>query len=198
VAKPIALGLVAASLMVLAAGGATLASANSVPGEPLYWIKTTKENISMKLPRSDISRAQAHARRANVRGHEMRRLIAKGNIQGAELLAARMRRHLNESAMYAGVLIPVDHIEMPARPMRLKVGRRSLELRAILEDDGRLLRVELIRLAREAPPGQQRKIRRLLRGSDLRYRVLIEAIEPRESPGSLPFWRVESAVSTHR
>ncbi|MCH7745723.1 MAG: hypothetical protein IIC84_06590, partial [Chloroflexi bacterium] len=110
-AKPILIAFVAVMITAMAAGGTTVASSNSVPGEPLYWVKTTKENISLRfLRRSDTGKSQAHVRLASVRGQEMQQLMARGNFQGAEKLARRMREHLNRSASYAGVVVLVSPI----------------------------------------------------------------------------------------
>ena len=102
-ARPIAIGVGAILLLVTGAGVATAASSDSVPGDSLYWVKTTKESIQLRLPRSDASRAEAYAHLATVRGGEMRRLVERGRFADAESLMKRMNHHLRRSAMYAGV-----------------------------------------------------------------------------------------------
>ena len=59
-ARPVAMGLGALLLVGFAAGGTAVASSNSVPGDTLYWVKTARENISLRFPPSDMERAQAH------------------------------------------------------------------------------------------------------------------------------------------
>lgn len=195
VAKPLVIGFVAVLLTAVAAGGTTVASSNSVPGDPLYWVKTTKESISLRLPRSDISNANVHAGLASERGEEMRRLIQRGKIVEAEQVAERMRRHLGKSATYAGVTVPANPIEMPPRLTRRAITLKALELRASLERDGTRLRTTMSRLLQSLPPEHRERVRNMLRRSELRYHVVIEALHAGESPDRLPFWRIEPSRS---
>ena len=197
-ARPVAIGLVAILLTGLAAGGTTVASSNSVPGEPLYWVKTLKENISLKLRRSDIGRASVHAHLASVRGKEMRKLIARGRVPEADRLMGRITHHLNKSASYAGVSLSFNPTEMPARPTRLPTTNNALKLRAMLERDSRAMRSEMSELLRNAPPGVENRVQQLIHRSELRYRTLIESLRSDAPPGQWPFWRVEPARSTER
>ena len=191
VARPIVIGLAAVLLTAMAAGGTTVAATNSLPGNPLYWVKTTKENITLRLPRSDIQTAKMHAGLAQERGKEMRRLIAKGRIDEAELVAGRMRGHLSKSAVHAGVVVPANTVEMPLRTDQPHMTRNALELRARLERDGRVLRAELLELLSKVPPRHRERVRQVLRESELRYRILIEALYVGESPQRSPLQRVE-------
>ena len=190
-ARPVLIALVAVLLTGLAAGGTTVASANSVPGEPLYWVKTVKEKISLKLRRSDIGKAGNHARLANERGEEMRKLIARGRVQEAERLMSRITHHLNKSSLYAGVSLTFNDTEMPVKPTGLRKSHNTLKLRARLERDGTTLRSDLTELLRNAPPGVKHRVQQLMRRSELRYRVLIAGLHDDTSPRQWPFWRVE-------
>ena len=49
-----------AELVPLLKTAATMASSESVPGDTLYWVKRTKESISLMIPQSDMSRAERH------------------------------------------------------------------------------------------------------------------------------------------
>ena len=193
VARPIALGFIAVLLTSIAAGGTTMASSSSTPGDPLYWVKTTKESISLRMPRSNESKAQMHAQLASVRGEEMRKLVARGNVQSAQVLVMQIQHHLNQSAAYSGIVIVIDPIEMPANPRRIRQARRMAELKALLEHDGRMLRSHLSELLKNAPPEKQRRIKQIIRKSDLWYRILIEAMN--DDPQLRLFWRVEPVNS---
>ena len=190
-ARPLVVGFAAVLLVVVAAGGTTMASSNSVPGDPLYWVKQTKENVSLKLPGSDMNKAQRHARLAGVRGQELRQLIARGRFGEAEELNRRIGHHLNQSASHAGVPLAVNPVEMPINVRWSQMTPNALELSARLEKDGKTLRAELLELIRNLPPDQQRRIQQILRRSELGYRILIGGLNQGASPGRLPFWRVE-------
>ena len=60
VVSPLVIALVAAMLATGTAFGATVASSDSVSGDSLYWVKTTGENLSLMMPRSDRARANEH------------------------------------------------------------------------------------------------------------------------------------------
>ena len=181
-AKPLVIGFAAVLLTALAAGGTTMASSNSVPGEPLYWVKTTKESLSLKMPRSDEAKARAHANLASERGKELRRLIVRGRMGDAELVVVRLRNHLNQSATYVGLRVTPPPVEVPIWPTRPGLSRGARELGASLERDGVALRAALSELIRGAPPGQQRRVRQLMDRSDRGYRLLIQALRIENSP----------------
>ncbi|MCH7652376.1 MAG: hypothetical protein IIB14_01740 [Chloroflexi bacterium] len=177
VPRPVLLGIFAIVITFGAVGSTTAASSDSVPGDPLYWLKSLKEKALLGMPRSEMGRAEAHASLASERGEEVRRLIARGKIHEAEDTMLRLNEHLNASAGYVGVLIFGDPLEMPA--VRLS-GRPSLTastLKSSLEQDGTLMRVEMLRLLHDAPGPQQRRIRLMFRQSDLGYRVLLDALD---------------------
>ena len=196
--RPIAIGLAVVLVATFAAGGTTWASSNSVPGDPLYWVKTTKENLSLKIPRSDEARAQAHAKLANVRGQELRRLAERGKFRESEKLVVRLRHHLNVSAMYAGIMLPVNRIEMPVRPTRLQATRSAMGLRTSLERDVDVLRAGLLELMRIAPLDHRNKVRVLMRRSDLGYRIVIQAMYTDDPHKRSLFWIIEPSKSPSR
>ena len=191
VARPLFVGFAAVLLVVIAAGGTTMASSNSVPGDSLYWLKQTKENVSLKLPGSDIRRAQRHARLASVRGQELRQLIARGQFGEAEELNRRIGYHLNQSASHAGVPLAANPVEMPVSARWSPTTPNAVKLSARLERDGKTLRAELLELIRNLPPDQRNRIRQLMHQSELGYRILIGGLNQRGTPGRLPFWNVE-------
>ena len=198
VARPVALGLGALLLVGFAAGGTAVASSNSVPGDTLYWVKTTRENISLRLPQSDMKRARTHASLANERGQEMRSLLAKGKLARAERVARRMGNHLNMSANYSGVFLTGIPNETVVRPISMRRRPRAMELQAMLQRDGGILRAELAQMIRQMPPGRQLRVQRMMHRSDLRYRMLIAALNADRSSQRLPFWRIDPSASIPR
>ena len=198
VARPVALGLGALLLVGFAAGGTAVASSDSVPGDTLYWVKTAKENISLRFPQSDMERAQAHAVLANERGQEMRSLLAKGNFVRAERVALRIGSHLNKSANYSGVFVTGNPNETVVRPMSRRRMPRAMALQAMLQRDGGALHAELAQMIDEMPPARQRLAQQMMRRSDLRYFILINALSADRSSQRLPFWRIDPSASASR
>ena len=193
VLKPVAVAVSALVVMGFVAGGTTAAAADSVPGDRLYWVKTTKETISLRMSRSEMEKARAHADLAGERGSEMRKLIARGKVAEAEQVADRMGSHLDRSARYSGVFvtgIPTETAYMlPQGTPRLQV----IELRAILRRDGQTFRVEMTGVVARIAPDQRSHVRRMMHRSELRYRILLGALEADAPSHRLPFWRVHSS-----
>ena len=187
--RPIVLGFVLVLLTAVAAGGTTMASAEAVPGDSLYWVKTTKETITLRMNGSDMAKARTHARLAGERGEEIRKLIAHGRLQDAEELVARMNRHLDESAMLAGVLLLSIQAEMPVRHTLVKRASTT-KIRASLERDGVVMKTQMLLLWSEAPPNQKPMVRQILLRTQVRYQVFIEALDDEMPPGR-PFWIVQ-------
>lgn len=188
-AKPIVLGFALVLLTAVAAGGTTIVSAESVPGDPLYWVKTTKESITLKMNGSDMAKAQTHALLAGERGDEMRKLISSGRLHEAESLVERMSHHLEESAMLAGVLLPVSQAEMPAR-QPLFVIRSTVKIRTYLQQDGAVLKTELLQLWLDAAPNQKPMVQQIMRRTQLKYQIFIGALDD-GGPRGGPFWIIE-------
>ena len=174
---PLAIGLVAALVTTGAAVGASAASSSSVPGEPLYWVKTTRENISLMLPQSNMDRATVHIKLARTRGAEVADLMHDGRVADAERLANRIQRHLSESAHLAGLDSQPYSIEGP-RGLPRAYNRDSVTgMRARLQKDRQYFRARLQELARNMPASYRPKLETLNRRYELRYRVLIGALE---------------------
>lgn len=186
VPRPVLLGIFAIVITFGAVGTTTAASSDSVPGDPLYWLKSLKEKTLLGMARSEMGRAEAHVSLASERGEEVRRLIARGKLHEAEDTMLRLNEHLNASAGYVGVLIFGDPLEMPA--VRVSVRHRLVAstLRSSLKQDGTIMHAEMLRLLHDAPGPQQRRIRIMFRQSDLGYQVLLSALDG-DSVGISPF-----------
>ena len=198
VAKPVLIGFVAVFLIIVAAGGTTVAANNSVPGDALYWVKTTRESVELKIPRSDESKAQTHVRLAGTRGDEQRRLIERGDIGRAELLSARIRYHLNASSQLAGITIVVNPIEMPLRSYGVRSNSGASKLRAHVEQDRTRLRVRMYEVMSNIPPQDRVRVERMFRRFDIGYRVMIEAMSTGRPPSRGLFFRFDSRGPSNR
>ena len=177
VPRPVLLGIFAIVITFGAVGSTTAASSDSVPGDPLYWLKSMKEKTLLRMARSEIGRAEAHASLASERGEEVRRLIARGKLHEAEDTMVRFNEHLNASAAHAGILISGDPLEMPPVGVSGQSPLVASTLKSSLEHDGTIMRVEMLRLLHDAPGPQQPRIRLMFRQSDLGYRVLLDSLD---------------------
>ncbi len=186
VARPIAVGLASILVFVMGAGVATAASSESVPGEPLYWVKTARENVEGRLPRSDDGRANFEAGLAQARGVELSKLIERGQFTRADIIRRRMNDHLARSARYAGVTVTVSPVEMPFRPPSLNGHARSHHLVKRLEQDREVFRAKARHLLSKLEPHDRRRAEQFFRRAELRYWMLIHAMKT-NAPDSRPY-----------
>jgi hypothetical protein len=191
VAKPIGFGLVMLLLVLGLSSVAAVKSSDAVPGDSLYWVKTTKEGVSLWFPKSDADRAEMHAKLAGERGREMRILVERGRLADAEHVLVRVRRHLSRSADYAGVMVTVGRAEMPAPPRKLQGDPRIGIIRITLARDGEVIIARRTEIAGHIPGHNRDRAERILRDFELSYRVMLAELEG--DPLVNPFWRVEPA-----
>ena len=116
----------------------------------------------------------------------------------AEMMISYLMKHLNASASYAGVPMPVDPIEMPRRSMQFEHGGSTFIVRSRLEQDGSVLRSRLVNYIQSAPEIHRWRIQRILYQSDLGYRMVTSAMAEPVRVQSHPFWRVESPIARRR
>ena len=192
-AKSLAISLAVVVFTTGTAVSASVASSDSVPGDALYWVKTTRESISLMMPRSDMSRAQAHIDMAKARGEEMGQLALKGRFAEAERLADQIAHQLDLSAGSVGVIGPASPIEMPVATVGFLQDRHAIDLTSRLTRNGETLRGSLLELRLGMPDDKRRKLDMLRHRSELRYRILIAALEGKLAPGWGPLWRAEPA-----
>ena len=175
-ARPMAAALTL--LVVFATGfGATAASASAVPGEPLYWVKTTRENLTQRLPRSDVDKASYEAKLAQVRSDEIRKLIARRDFNRADSTTKRMSHNLEMSAKYAGVTVVVNPIEMPFKPAAQIGWSQASRLRFQLERDRAIFRSNVRDILAKLAPEDRRRAEHFVRRTELRYWLLINAMQ---------------------
>ncbi|MEE2885261.1 MAG: DUF5667 domain-containing protein [Chloroflexota bacterium] len=189
IAKPFVVGFALVLITAIAAGGTTVASDSSVPGDNLYWIKTTKETIFLNMSGSNVRRANAHVNLASERGEEVRKLISAGRVDDAHDLASRITRHLGKSATLIDVMVPVRQIEMPDRK-RQGPRQSMLKIRSNLQQDGSDLNKQLFQLWTNASPRDKVAIYQIMKRARLEYTLLIQALGGEEPRGGM-FWIVK-------
>ena len=76
--KPVAVAAVMVAAVVFGGWGTVSASTDTVPGDTLYPVKTTRERVLLLFTRSDDGRALRYARQSEVRGWELEQLAQRG------------------------------------------------------------------------------------------------------------------------
>lgn len=168
ITTPIAVAFAVVFLAIVAAGGTTVASADSIPGEPLYPVKSIREGVEERIARSDEHKAQVHAKLARERGREMRELIVRGRIYEAEVVAFRLHKHLNKSANHMGVVVSSHFVEMPRVPVHPSHSADALRQR--LSHDEAYVKGQLTAVVKQVPEPHKHRVWRLMYQSDLGYR----------------------------
>lgn len=193
-ARPIMAAFAALFVVLFVAGGTSVAARSSVPGEPLYWVKTTQENLSLRMQRDDMGRSEQHARMANERTSEMHTLIERGNLREAEALVVRFRRHINQSAQYAGIAIVVNPVEMPNTVIfHFAPAPQLTPLRALF-DSSEEHRITSRDLALQSAPSAERLRAQIMIGQcDFWYGVFHSALHGQDQEGRLIFRAVASS-----
>ena len=190
ISTPVAAAFAVVFLTIVAAGGTTVASADSLPGEPLYPVKSMRENVEERIARSDEHKAQLHAKLARERGREMRELIVRGRIYEAEVVAFRLQQHLNESANRLGVVVPSHFIEMPGIKAHHRHNKSAVALRQRLSHDEKYVKGQLTAVVKQVPEPHKKRVWRLMHQSDLGYRVVLVALDGEGQPTVMGYYRV--------
>ena len=86
-------------LLLLISSGVVIGANDSMPGEPLYSVKTTMEKIQLKLTPSDLDKAKLHVKFAERRAEEMVEMNKSNKTQEVEKLALRVERELNRTVL---------------------------------------------------------------------------------------------------
>ena len=171
--------------------GADVAASDSVPGDSLYWIKTSKESLLMRLPKSDMSKAQDHARLAQKRGHEIGQLLDKGRYVEAEKHQRQVDLNLSQSVQLVGLRVSTNTTEMPSRGIspgnRAELDALTASLEQTWAASHTVLSVHLV----SASPEDRVMILGLMQRNKLIYRTLIALLESGDSPNWPPFYRTE-------
>jgi len=90
------IGIIAAVVLVLSAlGGTTYAAQDSLPGDTLYPLKAASEQMALRLPGSDVSRAERGQSFADRRVEEIVDLAAQGRTYDLGLAAEKYENALN-------------------------------------------------------------------------------------------------------
>ena len=156
--------------------GTSVVSAETVPGDIFYPIKIIKEDISLMMIRSDVSKAREHVHLARVRGEEIEHLVSEGRTIEVGELGGRIAHHLGKSAEVLGVNVSTNPIEMPRRWVEPSRKQEADKLIKHLRRDGDNLKVVLEQHIKSSG-SDKFLVSRVVWRSRLRYEALISAFE---------------------
>ena len=191
IARPLIAGLTVALVLYGTVLGADRAAADSVPGEPLYWIKKSTENLSLMVPKSDSSKAHQHAHLAKLRSTETLRLVRMGRLPEAEKHAVMIRTHLGQSAQLIGITMSMNPIEMPVRRIKQTPDVEISRLKDLLERDWKSANNALNTQLHLMPTEQKEVIKYLMRRQELGYKMFIAMLDRTSVPTGSPFWVIQ-------
>ena len=170
-------------------GGAGIvgASADTVPGHPLYSVKRVVEQGRMLLTFDDNARARLYAERADKRFKELQEVAEGGDERGVSQLANEAHRSLQEvqKAVPALRSLPTPRqgvgIPVPSTVRPIQLDRRTRghlrELITQLQTDEMYHREALRALMEKAPSRMRPEIRRVGQETRQSYAELILAIK---------------------
>jgi len=179
--------VIALGIGVLATGtafGASVASEDSLPGDALYAVKTLKEDISLRMPKSDVDRAKQHAHLANVRTQEIGQLVDRGRYDDAREMVVQITYHLNRSAQIVGVTVTA--ISNPLEPSP-GIGpdvraQDAAELASYVERDAERFQSRLERQMLLMAAQERELLRYLMWQWEMRYRAYVLSLAYDGSP----------------
>jgi hypothetical protein len=198
VARPVVAGISVVLVVAATAMGADAMASDSAPGDALYWIKTSKENLSLRMPKSDAAKAQEHARLAGERTHEVGQLIDQGKFVEAERHSAQVGRQLTQSAQLVGLRMSTNPIELPARTVSLTSKKDLEDLKARLHRNRIVSSAMLSAYLRTVPPSDRQMVVDMMRRNELVYRAMIAVLESGDGAAWPPFYRTEPPRSSGR
>jgi Domain of unknown function (DUF5667) len=108
-----------AMLVFMLGGGAVLASQNVMPGNLLYAVKLTTENLQVKLDGSADSKTEQYIAMANARISEMAWMVNNNKTQNLQAAAQRLNNYytsIGELAMNGAAKTTYSSAAIPAGP----------------------------------------------------------------------------------
>jgi len=96
------------SALVLAGAATASASASALPGDPLYALKQTTEQVALQTAPDDSVRQQRLLLQAQTRLEETSQLISQGRAADAGQNALRYSATLDQAAEFAGTTQPTE------------------------------------------------------------------------------------------
>ena len=193
--SPVSRPVVAGALVLLVATGmvlgADMAASNSIPGDSIYWIKTSKENLLMRLPKSYMSKAKDHVLLAQKRGDEMGQLLEKGMYVEAEKHYSEVNRNIGQTVDLVGLRMSTNTTEMPTRGFSTANQAELYAIKASLERTWAASHSALTVHLVSASDKDRVMILGLIQRNNLIFRTLIAFLDSGESPNWPPFYRTE-------
>ena len=189
--RPIFASVFAIVVMIFTATGANIMASDSVPGDVLYWVKISRENVGSFVPQSDVSKAQRQVRLADKRAHEIALLMEKGNFVEAGEHTLKINRHLNQSAQLVGLRMSTNPIELPSRTIPANSIKDLADLKTQLRKNKTISSALLSSYPWSAPIGERQMVRDMIRRNNVIYAAMIASLENETAGAWPPFYRME-------
>ena len=183
--------------LLLIGSGTVAAAGYSMPDSPLYPLKLTTETVQLTLTRSDIGKAELHAKLADRRVTEIIYMANKGNAQWVEVITQRLDKRL---VMLAILVSTQEAVAPPKAMLAPPEAAPSEEGAIVLPEEARgggvpvemnkraKLRMTVVRYAdkhpaalravlERAPESAKPALRRAIAIAEARYQGAIEALD---------------------
>ena len=149
-----AVALVSLILAIVISGAGTVAaSRGAIPGDLLYPVKVSAEEVRLALEFSEADKAQLNLAYAERRADEMSVLLKKGDISGLEASEKRLRKHLTAASRSADKVEDDRGIAVLKSEMEKTSSRALANLQAALQTvppDGGQVASDIFRSSGEA------------------------------------------------
>ena len=153
---------VAALFIISSSGiGTVLAADQSLPGEPLYQVKMTREQTELALARDEVSQARLNVKFAQKRVAEMERLAEKADLERFEELALKLASHVEK----------VEQASLQSRDVA-----QAQELKNAVDEGAKEQLIRLQGLLKKAPESARGLIIRAINGTWQRYDKALRSI----------------------
>jgi len=181
--------------LLLIGSGAVAAAGYSMPDSPLYPVKLATENVQLTLNRSDIGKAELHAKLADRRVAEIIYVTNKGDARQIEILTQRLDKRLIMLTSLVSVqkvtevpapalFAPPEEARVPAMVPKdargggppVEVSRRA-KLRATVAHGAVNHPVALWAVLEKAPESAKPALRRAIAVSETGYERALEALD---------------------
>ncbi|HIE17624.1 MAG TPA: hypothetical protein EYP71_05460, partial [Dehalococcoidia bacterium] len=93
-----AMALVAMLVILLTGGGTVAASADALPGQPLYAVKLATEQVRLALAFSESQKAEIYTQLALTRAEEIEAMAREGNTAAVVITAERLANQLEQAS----------------------------------------------------------------------------------------------------
>lgn len=170
-------------VVVVGGGGTVAASGDALPGQTLYPVKQTTEQLRLALHPSRTGKAGLHLAFAERRAEEISTLVRRGDTQLLEAPARSLRENLTAVAQITGEVQDQQAIDSLKSQLDVSASQALASLQSALQ---------------EAPQMAQQPATEIFQASSGAFGNAVERVSSRApdryaaaAPGTLQFWAVD-------